>query len=215
MTFLNDELYFFEPIDENLFFDQDSHGDFDQKPLKFYICIDGTGEKYWIAEVSIKENLCYYCVATSQTELEKSVREISDKHFPGLLELKNTQIKYFTNNLVYSPVPGFIAENAFKNLTNKKIKDVEIPPSISIPYDVELTPIIDMEKGYIRGLQIKKRNLLAHYEITAIASKTSSVKNARLEEIDDKIIWHVLTNDGEIFINANIGEKRKKLNYWS
>ncbi|NVM53222.1 MAG: hypothetical protein HWN66_05925 [Candidatus Helarchaeota archaeon] len=204
---LRNELDSIMKLNDNMGSNLDNHEDFKKKRLDFYIPIKGTGDNYWIAEICIKENLCYYCVATSQTELRKNVQEISDKHFPGLLELENTQINYFTSNLVYSPVPGYVAENAFKKITKKKIKDIEILPSISIPNDAELTPIIDMDMGKINGLSLKKRNLLAKYEIIAIATKASSVKNAMIKEIDDKILWYISTMEEDIFFDAITGEE--------
>ncbi|MFX0138029.1 MAG: hypothetical protein ACFFDN_30585 [Candidatus Hodarchaeota archaeon] len=187
------------------------NSDMDEIQLDFYMPIEGTGDKYKIAEVCIGDNLGYYCVATSLSDLKKEIQRKGDKHFPGLLNTKQIRIKFLADYLVYSSVAGFIAKNAFNNVINKKVNDAEIPAYISIPNDAELTPIIIIGKNYIKDLKIKKRNILAKYEIMGIASKFGNVKNAIMTEIDNEPVWKVFTDYGELFFNPLNGEKLEEI----
>ena len=187
----------------------DIEADFDigDSRLAFYLPIEGTGEEYLIAEISIKENLAYYCVSNSLPNLKKIVERKGTKHFPGILDLKNIEIKYVSDKLVFSPVPGFTARNAFNKIENKKINTVEIPAYISIPNDAELTPIVDMGKGHIKDLKIKKRTILAKYEINAIAEKFGTIINAKITEINNEIVWELLINNEKLYFNPINGEE--------
>ncbi|NVM02637.1 MAG: hypothetical protein HWN67_09895 [Candidatus Helarchaeota archaeon] len=183
----------------------------DETQLDFYMPIEGTGDKYRIAEVCIGDNLGYYCVATSLSDLKKEIQRKGDKHFPGMLNSKQIRIRFVADYLVYSSVAGFIAKNAFNNVINKKVNDVEIPAYISIPNDAELTPIVIIGKNYIKDLKIKERKILAKYEIMEIASKFGNVKNAIMTEIDDEPVWVVFTDYGELFFNSSNGEKLEEI----
>ncbi|NVM02636.1 MAG: hypothetical protein HWN67_09890 [Candidatus Helarchaeota archaeon] len=204
-NFIDDELDFAETEEYEFDFDSDGAG------LDFYLPIEGTGDKYLIAEVSIRKNLCYYCVSTSLSNLKKEIQRKGDKHFPGLLKLRNSDIKYLNDYLVHSPVLGYTARNAFSKVKNKKINNVEIPAYISIPNDAELTPLINMDKGNIKDLKIRKRDILAKYEITAIASNFAHVENTTILEINNEIFWKVLTNKGELFFNPMNGKKIEEI----
>ncbi|MFX1296643.1 MAG: hypothetical protein ACFFD2_17520 [Promethearchaeota archaeon] len=203
---IEEELTFTEKIDDD--FDFDIEG----IRLDFYIPIQGTGDRYWIAEVCLKDYLGYYCVSTSLSNLKKQIQRKGEKHFPGLMHSKNISIKYVNSNLVHSPVPEFTARNAFDKIQCKKINDVEIPAHISIPNDAELTPIVDMGKGSIKNLKIRKREILAKYEITIIASKYSTVQNSTIKDIDDEFFWCVSTNKGELLFNPINGIKIEENN---
>ncbi|MFX0138030.1 MAG: hypothetical protein ACFFDN_30590 [Candidatus Hodarchaeota archaeon] len=204
-NFVDEELDFAKLEDDEFDFDIQGAG------LDFYLPIEGTGDKYCIAEVSIKNYLCYYCVATSFSNLKKSIQRKGDKHFPGLLKLKNVEIKNTSDYLVHSPVPGFTVRNAISKVKNKKINDVEIPAYISIPNDAELTPLIDMDKGNIEDFEIRQRDILAKYEITAIASNFAQVKDTTIIEKNNDIFWNVLTNKGELFFNPINGKKIEEI----
>lgn len=186
--------------------------DMDDSRLHFYLPIEGTGDKYQIAEVNIKDNLAYYCVASSLSSLKKEIHKKGNKYFPGLLDSRNVKINYLTDYLVHSPVPGFIAKRAFDKIACKKICNVEIPSNISIPNDADLTPLIDMGKGSIKDLKILKRTVLANYEINAIASQFAVVKNTTIKEINDEILWEVTTNKETLYFNPITGEKIEEIN---
>ncbi|MFX1296644.1 MAG: hypothetical protein ACFFD2_17525 [Promethearchaeota archaeon] len=198
---INQKIYCEDIIDE------DFSPDIDEIPLDFYFPVEGTGDRFRIAEVSIKGNLCYYCVATSLSDLNKEIIRKCVKHFPGLLDLKDVKIKYTNDRLVYSSIAGFITKNALNNVPNKKINDIEIPSYISIINDAELTPVIDTGNGNLKDIKIKKREILAKYEIMAIASKFAKVKNASLFELDTEIVWKVITDNGYLFFNPFNGKK--------
>lgn len=183
----------------------------EETQLDFYIPIDGTGDKYRIAEISINDNLAYYCVADSLINLDKEIQRKANMHFPGLLNLKSVNIKYLSDYLVNSSVASFIAESAIKNIASKKINDVEIPSYISIPNDADLMPIINIGKDCIKDLKIRERKILAKYEIKTIASKFGNVKKATLKEIDGDIIWEVSTNSGELYFNIINGERIEEI----
>lgn len=178
--------------------------------LDFYIPMEGTGEKYWIAEVKIRDKLVFYCVAESISLVKKEIKRKAKKYFPGLLDLKNVQINYVNDYLVYSPVPGFIADSAYTQIAEKKINGIEIPAKISIPSDADLTPIVDMKKGTIKDIQIKTRELLAKYEIEAIASEKYILEDIKIISHNGEIIWKVRTNDGMRFFDPINGAEYEK-----
>ncbi len=175
--------------------------------LDFYIPIEGTGDRYWIAEVSVQGHLAYYCVATSQSHLEKEIHRKADQHFPELLDSDLVEIQYFSGYLVHSPVPGTVAGRAYSNLANKQLHDVEISANRSLPNDADLTPLVDLGKGQIKGLSIQKRTLLAKYEVEAIASKNAPAKEAAVMDHNGTLVWHVTTDDGEFLLDPVTGGK--------
>ncbi|MFX1451752.1 MAG: hypothetical protein ACFFCM_12965 [Promethearchaeota archaeon] len=170
--------------------------DFEPSQLDFYIPMDGKGEKYWVSEVTVGEKIAFYSVATSISLEKKENKRKEKKYFPNLLTLENVKINYINDYLVYSPVPGFIADTAYTQIAKKKINGIEIPANISVPSDADLTPIVDMNKGKINGFEIKKRELLAKYEINAIISEKYKIEDINVAEINGEVVWEVLT-DGE------------------
>ncbi|MFX1293528.1 MAG: hypothetical protein ACFFD2_01530 [Promethearchaeota archaeon] len=206
---LDNDIEFFDSVEDKIELELEDHDGLDNMGLDFYIPIKDTGDKYWIAEISVNDNLCYYCIATSRPNLDKEIQRKGNKHFPGLLNSKHVEIRYFKDHLVYSPVPAMIAKNAYRNIAQKKIKNIEIKSSISIPNDAELTPLIDLNKGNIKNLKIKKRTFLAKYEIHAIASNSTNIKDVLMKEVNDNIIWQVLTEIGEFFYDPINGDEIK------
>jgi hypothetical protein len=166
--------------------------------LDFYMPMGGVGEEYYIAEVCVNNKLAFYCVANSPTTLDMELARIGNKHFPGLLESPQVQVKRFAEKLVYSPVPSMVAKGAYENIAPKKINNVEIPASYSVPNDAELTPIVDIGENSLEGMRVRKRGLLAKYEIMALASQAAKVTDIKLVEIEDQLIWEVLTENREL-----------------
>ncbi len=178
---------------------------YEPSQLDFYIPMDGKGEKYWIAEVILGEKLAFYSVGNSISIVKKENKRKAKKYFPGILNLKNVEINYVNDYLVYSPVPSFIADTAYNQISKKKINGTEIPAKISVPSDADLTPIVDMNKGKIKGLAIKKRELLAKYEINAIVSEKYNVEDLKITELNGELIWEVLTNEGKRYFDPFTG----------
>lgn len=175
--------------------------------LDFYIPIQGTGDRYWIAEVSVKGELAYYCIATTRAQLEREIHRKADMHFPELLDSDLVEIQDFSGYLVHSPVPGTIAGRTYNNIADKKLQDVEISASISLPNDADLTPLVDLGRGQIEGLTIRKRTLLAKYEVIAIGAKYARVDEATVMDYKNSLVWHLTTSNGDLFIDA-ISKKR-------
>jgi hypothetical protein len=73
--------------------------------------------------------------------------------------------------------------------------------------DVELCPVVDVGEGSIKEFEIKRREILAKYEITAIASRTSNVRDARIQEENGKLLWAISADDGEAKFDAVTGER--------
>jgi hypothetical protein len=175
--------------------------------LDFYMPIAGTGEMRWIGMVSAMGKVAYYCVASSMQELLEEVHSKGDKHFPGLLNLSGAVIKHTQENVVYSPVPSHIAQKTYKSIGHKEVCGIKIPCEVSVPMDVELCPVVDVGEGSIKEFEIKRREILAKYEITAIASRTSNVRDARIQEENGKLLWAISADDGEAKFDAVTGER--------
>ena len=178
-----------------------------EQSLEFYLPIEGTGEEYWIGEIIIDNKLAFYCVSSTLPKLKKKIDMEADKNFPNLLNFTETRINIIKDFLVFSPVPGFIAKNAYKKVVKKRINEVEIEPEISIPNDAKLMPIVDMGNGKLNGLKIKKREILAKYEIEAIASKYGEIETLQLTKLDDKIVWECKLKEDIFYFDIIQGEE--------
>lgn len=175
--------------------------------LDFYMPIAGTGERRWIGMVSAMGKTAYYCVASSMQELLDAIHTKGDKHFPGLLNTGGVVIKHTQENVVHSPVPSHIAQKTYKNISHKEVCGIKIPCEVSVPMDVELCPVVDVGEGTLQEFEIKRREILAKYEITAVASKTSNVRDVRIQEEGGKLLWVVYAEEGEFKFDAVTGEK--------
>lgn len=196
-TMMMSNLDFVETLEQQIQAEVEEE-EYGQACLDFFIPITGTGEKFWIAEVVIGQKLCFYAVAPSKAMLEKDLIRKAKTHFPGLLETGEVEINYFLDSLVHSPVPGMTARNAFKNLSGKKVQDVEIDPQIAVPNDADLTPLVDVGEGKVEGLEIKKRKVLAKYEILALAEDMGAIQDAMVKVINGRLFWRVMTDRGEV-----------------
>ncbi|NHI93892.1 MAG: hypothetical protein EAX96_15495 [Candidatus Lokiarchaeota archaeon] len=206
-TLMDPDVNFLNTIGDDLIYDFGEIDESDCHSLHFFMPVDGTGDNVWVAEVSINGRLAFYCVADKTSELKDEIERKALKHFPGLLALEAFDIKEFKADLVYSPVPGHIAMEAYKYIANKKLGNVEIPSHKSIPNDTELTPIVDMNKGSLNGLKVKSRGILAKFEIEAIANKDSKVKDVQLMMKDKKLAWKVISDKGTNFYDTITGKK--------
>ncbi len=201
---MDEELHFFQSIEEDQAAPQIEVPPSDLK-LDFYIPMGGVGEEYYIAEVCVNGKLAFYCVTISPDKLEKDLIRVGDKHFPGLLESNIVQVKKFAEYLVYSPVPSGVAKNAYENVAPKRIHDVEVPARYSVPYDAELTPIVDIGESSADEMEVKKRKLLAKYEIMALASRKAKVNDINLIEMNNALVWEVITENGESYYDLTNG----------
>jgi len=161
--------------------------------------MDG-GECYWTAKISVAGNAAYYYVSETLLSLLRQILEKGQTHFPGLLEVKNVNVEISREMLVHSPVPSHIAERSYEKIPNKEVKEAKISVSVSIPADVELTLIVEFDEEKVKGFKITRRNVLAKYEVLAIAAaKTKQkIKGAHIEGKHGKVFWVVASDDKEM-----------------
>lgn len=169
------------------------------------------GECYLTAKISLAENAAYYCVSETLLGLLRQILEKGQTHFPGLLEVKSVNLEISREMLAQTPVPSHIAERAYKKIPKKEVKEAKIPASVSIPTDVELTPIAEFGEAQVKGFIITGRKVLAKYEVLAIATvKTKEkIKGAHIEEKSGKVFWVVASDNKEMQFDLTTGELLK------
>lgn len=175
--------------------------------LHFFAPMEG-GEYYWTAKISVAGKVAYYCVSVTLLGLLHQILEKGQTHFPGLLEVKSVNLEISREALVYTPVPSHIAERAYKKIPKKEVKEAKIPASVSIPTDVELTPIVEFAEDKVKGFIITGREVLAKYEVSAIATaKTKQkIKDAHIDEENSKVFWMLTSNNKEMRFDLTTGE---------
>ena len=173
--------------------------------LNYFIPME-EGEFYWVAKIAVSGKAAYYCVSETLLSLLLQVLEKGQTHFLGLLDVKGVSLEISSENFAHSPVPGHIANKAYKNIPEKRVGETLIPAIVSIPVDVELEPISELGKR-VKGFTITRREILAKYEISAIVNSKSEheIEDFHIEEINGEVFW-VASDNGKKLFNCMTGE---------
>lgn len=180
--------------------------------LDFYQPIEGKGEYHWIAKISIADKTAYYCAARTIKDLIYQILDKEQKYFPNCLELEKSNIEISRERLVHTYVDDDFVEKTCERFEaegrSKMIGEAKIKPSISVPADAELMPIVEPGEEKTKGFMITKRNLLAKHEILAAAAPRieKEIQEAYIGKKGDGIVWISTLDRDKFILGPSTGE---------
>ncbi|WXG41476.1 MAG: hypothetical protein WED07_12035 [Candidatus Freyarchaeum deiterrae] len=149
------------------------------------------GATMWVAKVGYELNVAFYAISDNMNELYESVNEKAQNHYSGLLELKKSFLNVKKTRLGEVDIPENIINSATRKIEEKENQEVKIPPSILVPLELELVPVVnfdtdDMDPEFSRF--VEARNILSKEEIKFLNGLDDESKLTLIAN-EDQLVW--------------------------
>jgi hypothetical protein len=149
------------------------------------------GPTTWIAKIGFESNVAFYAVSDSMEELYESIAEKAKEHFPGLMELEKSFVNVKKTRLGEVDISDNLLNSATKKIEESDFEDVKIPPSILVPLELELVPVVnfdleDVDSEFSRF--VEARNILSKEEIKFLNGLNNGSKLTLIAK-DDHLVW--------------------------
>jgi hypothetical protein len=149
------------------------------------------GSIMWVAKVGYESNVAFYAVSDNMDELYESINEKVQNHYSGLMDLDKSFITVRKARLGEVDIPERIIGSATRKIEEEGYGSAQIPPSILVPLDLELVPIVnfnldDADPEFSRF--IETRSILSKEEIIFLNELNDEAK-ITLTEKDGHLVW--------------------------
>ncbi|GEM_PF-2335862 len=149
------------------------------------------GSIMWVAKVGYESNVAFYAVSDNMDELYESINEKAQNHYSGLMDLDRSFITVRKARLGEVDIPERIIGSATRKIEEEGYGNTKIPPSILVPLDLELVPIVnlgldDVDPEFSRF--IEARNILSKEEIIFL-NELDGESKITLTEKDGQLVW--------------------------
>nr|MDO8081868.1 hypothetical protein [Candidatus Freyarchaeota archaeon] len=179
--------------------------------MKVYVPLkekENPGPTTWIAKIGFESNVAFYAVSDSMEELYDSIDEKAKEHFPGLMELEKSFVNVKKTRLGEVDIPENLVNSATKKIEESDFEDVRIPPSILVPLELELVPVVnfdleDVDSEFSRF--VEARNILSKEEVKFL-NRLDGNSKFKLVEKEDQLVWQCQTGEEKVEYDAFSGK---------
>ncbi|MEM3564886.1 MAG: hypothetical protein QXR19_16780 [Candidatus Jordarchaeaceae archaeon] len=145
----------------------------------------------WVAKVGYESKVAFYAVSDNMDKLYESISEKAQSHYPGLVDLEKSFITVRKARLGEVDIPESIIGSATRKIEEEGYGSTQIPPSILVPLDLELVPIVNfgldgVDPEFSRF--IEARSILSKEEIICLNELNDEAK-ITLTEKDGYLVW--------------------------
>ena len=170
------------------------------------------GPTMWVAKVGYESNVAFYAISDNMDELYESVNEKAKNHYPGLMDLKKSFINVKKARLGEVDIPENLVNSATRKIEEQDFEDVRIPPSILVPLDLELVPVVnfdpdDVDPEFSRF--VEPRNILSKEEIRFLNDLDGRSK-LKLIAREDLLVWQYQKGEEKTDYDALNGKRLEK-----
>ena len=170
---------------------------------------ENPGPTMWVAKVGYELNVAFYAISDNMKELNETVNEKVQNHYAGLLELEKSFLNVKKARLGEVDIPENVINSATRKIEEKDHESAKIPPSILIPLELELVPVVifdpnDADPEVSRF--VEARNILSKEEIKFLNGLNNKSKITLIAK-DDQLIWQSQEGDEKVDYDALNGKR--------
>ncbi len=167
------------------------------------------GATMWVAKVGYESSVAFYAISDDMDELYESVNEKSKNHYSGLMDLEKSFINVKKARLGEVDIPENLVNSATRKIEEEDFEDVRIPPSILVPLEMELVPVVnfdpeDVDPEFSRF--VEPRNILSKEEIKFLNDLDGRLK-LKLVAKEDLLVWQYQKGEEQVDFDAFNGKK--------
>ncbi|MFB0562811.1 MAG: hypothetical protein ACETWM_16555 [Candidatus Lokiarchaeia archaeon] len=170
------------------------------------------GATMWVAKVGYESNVAFYAISDDMDELYESINQKAKNHYSGLMDLEKSFINVKKARLGEVDIPENLVNSATRKIEEKDFEDVRIPPSILVPLEMELVPVVnfdpeDVDPEFSRF--VKPRNILSKEEIRFLNNLDGRSKLILTAE-EDLLVWQYQKGEEKVDYDALNGRRLEK-----
>ncbi len=167
------------------------------------------GATLWVAKVGYELNVAFYAISDNMDELYEAVNEKAQNHYSGLLELQKSFLNVKKARLGEVDIPENLINSAMRKIEEKDYQGVKIPPSILVPLELELVPVVnfdidDADPEFNRFAEA--RSILSKEEIKFLNGLDNESK-ITLTVKAGQLVWQYQKGDEKVDYDALNGKR--------
>jgi hypothetical protein len=180
--------------------------------MKVYVPLkekENPGATMWVAKVGYESSVAFYAISDRMDDLYKSVNEKAQNHYPGLLELQKSFLNIKKARLGEVDIPENLINSATRKIEENNFKEVIIPPSILVPLELELVPVVNFDTDNMDpefNRFVEARSILSKEEIKFLNGLDNESK-LTLTAKDDSLVWECQKGDQKVDYDAFNGKR--------
>lgn len=180
--------------------------------MKVYVPLkekENSGANMWIAKVGYETSVAFYAISNNMSELYESVNEKAQNHYPGLLELQKSFLNIRKARLGEVDLPEGLINSATRKIEETNSQEEKIPPSILVPLELELVPVVNFDNDNIDpefNRFIEARSILSKEEIKFLNELDDNSKLTLMVK-DDLLVWEYQKGEEKVDYDAFNGKR--------
>lgn len=163
----------------------------------------------WVAKVGYESSVAFYAISDNMNELYESVNEKAQIHYSGLLELQKSFLNIKKARLGEIDIPENLINSATRKIEENNYQEVKIPPSILVPLELELVPVVNFDTDNLDpefDRFVETRSILSKEEIKFLNGLDGESK-LTLTAKDDLLVWEYQEGEEKVDYDAFNGKR--------